>query len=58
VDPSGTWTQINTTTTATNGAYTFTRSESAQGVYTYYAIFAGDTAYAPSSAYCSVNVGA
>jgi protocatechuate 3,4-dioxygenase beta subunit len=50
VDPSGTWTQVNTTTTATNGTYSFTRSESSQGTYSYYAVFAGDTAYGPSNA--------
>src|ERR1019366_5215779 len=42
-DPSGTYTTANTTTTDTNGAYTFTRTESAQGYYFYQAIFSGDT---------------
>jgi hypothetical protein len=53
--PSGPWTQVNTTTT-TKGAYSFTRSESSQGTYAYYAVFAGDTVYGPSNTGCSVNV--
>jgi hypothetical protein len=55
VDPSGTWTQIGTATTATNGTYTFTRSDP-QGTYTYYATFAGDTTYTPSSASARFSV--
>jgi hypothetical protein len=57
-DSSVYWSSAGTTTTATNGAYTFTRSESAQGVYWYQAVFAGDTTYSPSNAGRSVNVGA
>ena len=56
VDPSGTWTQVNTTTT-TNGTYSFTRSESSQGTYSYYAVFAGDTAYGPSNAGVTLPIG-
>ena len=41
-DPSGTWGAAGTATTAANGAYAFTRSESSQGVYNYYVYFAGD----------------
>jgi hypothetical protein len=33
-------------TTDTNGAYTFTRSESTTGTNTYYAFFNGDSDYA------------
>jgi hypothetical protein len=57
--PSGTWSAAGTTTTASNGSYTFTRSES-QGVYHYYAYFAGDTTtYSTStSPTLSVSVGA
>ncbi len=54
-DPSGQWTTANTTTTTTNGTYTFTTSES-QGLYTYSAIFFGDT-YAPANAAVSLTVG-
>jgi len=57
VDPSGQWTQVNTTTTDTNGAYTITRSDS-QGKYNYYAVFAGDTTYGASNAFVSVTIGA
>jgi hypothetical protein len=56
-DPSGHWSSAGTTTTATNGTYTFTRSESAQGVYWYQAVFAGDTTYGPSNASVSLTVG-
>ena len=57
VDPSGKWTQVNTTTTTdANGAYTITRSDS-QGKYNYYAVFAGDTTYGSSNAFVSVTVG-
>jgi hypothetical protein len=56
-DPSGHWSSAGTTTTATNGTYTFTRSESAQGVYWYQAVFAGDTTYGPSNASVSLDVG-
>ena len=55
-DPSGHWSAANTTTTATNGTYTFTRSESARGVYTYQAVFFGDT-YAPANSAVSLTVG-
>jgi len=54
-DPSGTWSVVNTTTT-TNGAYTFTRSESTQGRYSYQAVFAGDTTYTPANASVSLTV--
>jgi len=56
-DPSGTWSIANTTTTDANGAYTFTRSESALGYYSYQAIFSGDT-YASSKASVRLVVGA
>jgi hypothetical protein len=45
-DPSGNWSTAATTTTDTNGTYTFTRNES-QGSYTFIAVFSGNT-YAPS----------
>jgi len=54
-DPSG-HLSVTNTTTATNGTYTFTRSESAQGVYYYRAIFSGDT-YGPANASVSLTVG-
>src|SRR5450756_1829002 len=57
VDSSGTWTVIGTTTTDTNGAYTFTRSESTSGPYTYFALFNGDTTYASSVAYSTLPIG-
>jgi hypothetical protein len=49
MDLSGQWSTISTTTTDTNGNYTFTRSESVQGTYSYYASFAGDTTYSTAS---------
>ena len=55
IDPSGTWSAANTTTTDANGAYTFTQSESASGLYSYGATFSGDT-YAPSNAAVSLTV--
>jgi len=55
-DPSGHWDVVNTTTTDTNGAYTFTRNESTSGTYTFQAFFAGDT-YAPSDASVLLTVG-
>src|SRR5450759_4950382 len=45
----GVRTVVNTTTTDANGAYTFTRSESAPGSYNYQTIFYGDATYAPSN---------
>jgi hypothetical protein len=56
-DPSGQWSVVNTATTNTNGAYTFTRSESPKGVYSYYATFDGDTSHAPSDAFVRLTVG-
>ena len=47
-DPSGNWDAAGTATTAANGSFTFTRNES-QGVYNYYAYFAGDRAYGTST---------
>jgi 5-hydroxyisourate hydrolase-like protein (transthyretin family) len=44
-DPSGQQTAVNTTTTAANGSYTFTRSESSQGAYWYWGVFSGDQNY-------------
>jgi hypothetical protein len=57
-DPSGTWSTFSTTTAA-NGAYTFTRSEP-QGRYYYYTYFAGDPYgnRTSSSTGYSVSVGA
>jgi hypothetical protein len=57
VDPSGNSSVVNTTTTATNGTYTFTRSESAQGTYYYQAYFPGGGTYTPSSATVKLTVG-
>jgi protocatechuate 3,4-dioxygenase beta subunit len=57
VDPSGTVSVVNTTTTDANGAYTFTRSESAQGRYTFEAVFSGGPTYALSYATVSLTVG-
>jgi hypothetical protein len=54
-DPSGTWGAAGTTTTDANGSYSFTRSES-QGVYAYYAYFAGDTTTYSTSTSTTVNV--
>jgi len=56
-DPSGTWSTVGTTTTDANGAYTFTRSESTQGIYSYQAVFVGNVTYGPSSAYVGLTVG-
>jgi uncharacterized GH25 family protein len=56
-DPSGKWQQaVKTTTTDANGAYTFTWSESAQGLYHYQPTFDGAGAYALSYALISINV--
>jgi protocatechuate 3,4-dioxygenase beta subunit len=44
-DPTGQDTAIATTTTAANGSYSFTRSESSQGSYWYWGKFAGDENY-------------
>ena len=56
-DPSGNWNHaVNTTTTDSNGAYTFTVSESAQGTYRFEPTFAGDT-YAPAQVTISITVG-
>jgi hypothetical protein len=55
-DPAGAYSQPNSTTTNANGAYTFTLSESAQGIYYYAAAFPGDT-YAASNAAVKITVG-
>ena len=57
-DPSGTWTTPATTTTAANGSFTLTRSESQAGAYWYYANFAGDSTHSSTSSYgVGVTVG-
>jgi hypothetical protein len=56
IDPSGTWSPDGTTTTATNGTYTFTLSESTPGNYYYQPVFPGDTTYSLSYTGLYVNV--
>jgi len=56
-DSSGHWSGANYTTTDANGAYTIPRTESAQDIYTFQAIFAGGDAYAPANATVSLPVG-
>ena len=44
-NPAGQQTALATTTTATNGSYSFTRTESSQGAYFYWGVFSGDQSY-------------
>jgi predicted secreted protein len=57
-DPTGAWTNLGTTTTATDGSYTFTRSEASTGPYLYQVNSQSDTLYATSYAACNVLIGA
>jgi 5-hydroxyisourate hydrolase-like protein (transthyretin family) len=56
---SGTWTNVNTTTTNAAGFYQFTQSEPANGTYQFQTTYAGDGANlsAATSNVVSVNVG-
>jgi hypothetical protein len=54
VNTANQWTQVNTTTTDANGAYTFTRSDP-PGLCYYYAVFNGDATYVKSVASCWVT---
>jgi len=54
--PSGQNVGMSTTTNA-NGAYTFTRSESAQGSYSYQVSFWGNSHYSGSSTMLELNIG-
>jgi 5-hydroxyisourate hydrolase-like protein (transthyretin family) len=56
-DPTGAWTRIGTNTTATNGSYSFARSEASAGPYLYQVNSQSDTVYATSYAACHVLVG-
>jgi large repetitive protein len=56
-DPAGVWTNLGTTTTTTNGSYSFTRSEAATGTYLYQVNSQSDALYATSYASRSVLVG-
>jgi 5-hydroxyisourate hydrolase-like protein (transthyretin family) len=57
VDPSGTWTNLGTATTGTNGSYSFTVSEASPGHYGYQTDFPGDTTYSVSYAGSGADVG-
>ena len=57
VDPSGSVSVVNTTTTDANGTYTITRSESTQGLYYYQAGFNGGGTYPSSNATVKFIIG-
>jgi hypothetical protein len=54
--PSGAWVNLGTTTTGTNGSYSFTVSEASPGHYGYQTDFPGDGTYAISYAGSGANV--
>jgi len=56
-DPTGTWSNVGTTQTGTNGTFSLTNSEPSTGPYTYQAYFNGDTTYGASNAGSSADVG-
>ena len=53
-DPTGVWTYLGTNTTATDGSYRFTRSESSTGTYHYQVNSQSDALYATSLTGCDV----
>jgi 5-hydroxyisourate hydrolase-like protein (transthyretin family) len=55
--PPGTWNNLGTATTGTNGSYSFTVSEASPGHYGYQTDFPGDNTYAISYAGSGADVG-